>query len=216
MFDFKKIQFFSKFNDDEINKLRKFSSISFYNPGDVVYYEGEQPTFLYILLDGYVDVYKTNLKGKQLYIHKIKAIDFLGEVAVFKKMPCPTTVECETKCKILKIDYYKMDKVFFEKLFFCQNMIESLYKRVIILMNALDNSFLTSQERVIKLILNNIGEFSNTTYTDTAKKLNMTPETLSRILNKLKKLNYIDIDNNHRIKIISENDLMKLSGQLCI
>jgi CRP/FNR family transcriptional regulator len=211
MFNFKKIPFFSKFNDNEINKLKKNSNINYYNPEDVIYYEGEKPIFLYVLLEGSVDVYKTNLKGKQLYIHMINAIDFLGEVAVLKKIPYPTTVECATKCKILKIDYSKMNKDFCEKLFFCQKLVESLYKRIMILMNVLDNSFLTTQERVAKLILNNVNEFSNTTYTDVAKKLNMTPETLSRILNKLKKLNYIDIEDNHKIKIISKNNLIKLS-----
>ncbi len=211
MFDFKEIPFFSKFNNSDLNKLKKFSSINYYNFGDVVYYEGEKPIYLYILLDGSVDVYKTNLKGKKLYIYMINSVNFLGEVAVFKKISYPATVECATKCKILKIDYFKMDKNFCDKLFFCQNLVESLYKKIIILTNVLDNSFLTSQERVIKLILNNVNTFQDITYTDIAKKLNMTPETLSRILNKLKKMNYIDISNNHKIKIISKNNLIKLS-----
>ena len=207
----KEIPFFSKFNDVEISKLDISSSIDYFDKTEIIYYEGEEPKYLYVLLEGSVNIYKTNSKGKQLYIHTINAIDFLGEVAIFKQIPYLATAECEKKCKVLKIDYFNLDDDFCKKLFFCQKLLESLYKRILILMNVIDDGFLTSKERVIKFILENLNDFYNAKYTDIAKKLNMTPETLSRVLNKLKEAGYISIEENHKIKIISKENLIKLS-----
>jgi len=213
----KEIPFFSKFNDVEIAKLDISSSINYFDKAEIIYYEGEEPKYLYILLEGSANIYKTNSKGKQLYIHTINAVDFLGEVAIFKKIPYPATAECEKKCKVLKIDYFNLDNDFCEKLFFCQELLESLYNRIMynrimILMNVIDDGFLTSKERVIQFILENVDDFYNAKYTDIAKKLNMTPETLSRVLNKLKEAHYISIEENHKITIISKENLIKLSG----
>ncbi len=206
----KNISFFSDFTNEELSEIKRFTSTKVCKAGDIIFYEQEEPQYLYLLLSGKVDLYKTNSKGKQLYIHTIEAIDFIGEISVFKNMPFPTTSECVSRCELLKIDYHKIDKNMFEKLFFYKNLLDMTYRKMLVLMNVIDNSFLTSQERVAKLILNDVSVFDDATYTNIAKKLNMTPETLSRILNKLKKEGYINIDENHKIKILSRQDLKKL------
>jgi len=204
------ISLFSDFSDKELEEISKFSTTKIYKTGDIIFYEQEEPQYLYLLLSGKIDLYKTNSKGKQLYIHTVEAVDFIGEISVFKNMPFPTTSECITTCELLKIDYYKLNPNMFEKLFFYKKLLDLTYRKMLVLMNVIDNSFLTSQERVAKLILNDISIFNGATYTNIAKKLNMTPETLSRILNKLKKSGYIDIDENHNITVLSKQDLKKL------
>ncbi len=208
--DLKRISLFSSFTDEELNEIKKFTSIKTYKAGDILFYEQEEPQYLFLLLSGKINLYKTNSKGRQLYIHTIEAIDFVGEISAFKNVPFSVTAECATCCEILKINYHKIDKNIFEKFFFCKKLIDLIYNKMLILMNVIDNSFLTSQERVVKLILNDVSDFDDATYTNIAKKLNMTPETLSRILNKLKKEGYINIDKNHKIKIVSKQDLKKI------
>ena len=211
MIGLKKISFFKKFDDARIDIINSNSTLVEYQPGDIVYYEQDEPKYLFLLLDGRVNVYKTNSKGKQLHIHTIEAVDFLGEVAVFYDIPYPITAECATKCKILKIDYKKMGIDFCKELFFCKELVNSLYKRIIALMQVIDSSFLTTKERVARFILSNINDFNGATYTDISKRLNMTPETLSRIINDFKRKKYIDIDNRHNITIIDKNKLIEMS-----
>ena len=211
MVGLKKISFFKKFDDTHIDIINSNSTLVEYQPGDIVYYEQDEPKYLFLLLDGRVNVYKTNSKGKQLHIHTIEAVDFLGEVAVFYDIPYPITAECATKCKILKIDYKKAGINFCKELFFCKELVNSLYKRIIALMQVIDSSFLTTKERVARFILSNIEDFNGATYTDISKRLNMTPETLSRIINDFKRKNYIDIDDRHNITIINKDKLIEMS-----
>ncbi len=78
-------------------------------------------------------------------------------------------------------------------------------------MQVIDGSFLTTKERVAKFILKHINDFDGATYTDISKRLNMTPETLSRILSDFKRKGYIDINGNREITIIDKDKLIQLS-----
>ncbi len=206
----KNLSLFSSFNEKELDEIVENSTIKEYKKGDIVFYEQEEARYLMILLQGKIDLYKTNIKGKQLYIHTIEAVDFVGEVSAFNNIPFPTTAECISDCRLLNIDFCKVDKGIFEKVFFYKSLLDLTFDKIHALMGVIDNSFLTSQERVIKLLLKDAEIFKEATYTNIAKKLNMTPETLSRILNKLKKQNYIDINEDKSIEIISLNDLKTL------
>lgn len=206
----RKISFFKNFDDKSIEMIEKNSTIVTYDSGDILFYEQDEPKFLFLLLSGRVDIYKTSSKGKQFYINTIKKIDFIGEIAVFYNTVYPATAECNSKCKILRIDYYKIDKKILEDLFFCKELVNSLYDRISVLMDVIGSNFLTTKERVARFIINNSKDFNNTTYTNISKQLNMTPETLSRILNNFKRNSYIDIDSTHNIKIIDKNKLIKI------
>ncbi len=211
MIELKNIPFFKKFSDKNIEAIKRHSSIAYYEPKEIIFYEKEKPKYLYVLLEGVAEIYKTNSKGKQLCILRVEAVDFLGEVAIFQNINYTTTIEAVTKCKVLKIDYYNLDKDFCKEEFFCKELVDSLYKRIIALMNVVDNSFLTSKERVARFILNSSSEFNGTTYTQISKKLNMTPETLSRILNDFKRKGIISMDKKHNLKIANIDELKKIT-----
>ena len=212
MNEVRKISFFKNLDDKSIEIIEKNSTIVTYNAGDILFYEQDEPKYLFLLLSGRVDIYKTNSKGKQFFINTIENIDFIGEVAVFYDTVYPATAECGSKCQILRIDYYKFDKKLFQDLFFCKELVNLLYSRISALMNVIGCSFLTTKERVARFILNSSEDFNSATYTDISKRLNMTPETLSRVLNDFKRKGYIDIDSTHNIKIIDKDKLVKISG----
>ena len=207
MIELKKIDFFSKLNDKELEVIKKYSIYENYSEGDIVYYEADKPEYLFVLLSGSVDLYKTNSKGKQFYVHRVDAIDLLGEVAAFSDVLYPVTAECATKCKILQINYNKTGKFFCDNPHFCKELVKSLYDRILSLVNVIDDSFLKTKERVAKHILKEGINFKDKTYTEISKKLNMTPETLSRVLNEFKKRGFIEIDDNHQIEIIEKEKL---------
>jgi len=211
MIELKSIPFFVNFSDKDIKMLKDNSTLVNYNANDIVYYERDKPKYLFLLIEGGVNVYKTNSKGRQLHIHTVNPVDFLGELAVFYKIPYHNTTECITKCKILKIDYYELNKNFCKDLFFCKELVNSLNSRITALMQVVDSSFLTTKERVARFILKNLNEFKDSTYTDISKRLNMTPETFSRILNDFKRKKLIDMDSEHNITIIDKNTLLEIS-----
>ncbi len=212
MIDLRNISYFSKLSDDEIGVIKKYSVFEEFDAGDVIYYEDEKPVYLFVLIKGSVDLYKTNLKGKQFYIYHINAVDLLGEVAAFSDITYLVTAECATKCTVLKIDYSKTGKFFCDNPYLCRELVKSLYERILSLVNAVDDSSLKTKERVAKYIIQESASFKDKTYTEISKKLNMTPETLSRVLNEFKKRAYIEIDDHHEITFIDEEKLKNLGS----
>ncbi len=206
----KRISFFSHLTQKEIEKLEQCSSFKNYETGDIVFYEKEKSKYLYILLKGSIDLYKTNLKGKQLYINTIKDVGFLGDFAIFQNRYYLCTAECKATSKILKIECINAKQKSFLYDIFCKNLTQSAYKTISVLIDMIDNSFLTSKEKVAKQILQNTDIFEDMTYSNIAKKMGMSPENLSRILSEFKKDKLITIDKNHKITILSKDNIKRI------
>ncbi len=205
----KDIPLFSKLSDKNIKALEKISHFKNYNSDEIVFYEGDNPGTLYILTEGVLRLYKTDAKGNELYIHQFVPTGMVGELACFENINYPATARFITKGQILKIDYKKLEKDFFQNPEVCMEIIKSLTQKVKILSNVIHKEMiLTSEAKVAKIIVEHGDLFETHKNTQIASILNITPETLSRILTRFKKANLISVEKNHCIKII---DTVKLT-----
>ncbi len=207
----KDIPLFSKLSDLNIKALEKISRFKTYNCNEIVFYEGDGPGTLYVLTEGVLRLYKTDAKGNEIYIHQFTPIGLVGELACFENMNYPATAKFITNGKILKIDFKKLKKDFFKNPDVCMEIIKSLTKKIKILSNVIHKeTILTSEAKVAKFIIENSELFESLKNTQIASILNITPETLSRILTRFKKLNLIIIEKNHQINILNQVILTSL------
>jgi len=205
----KEISFFSKLSEDSLIKLDQISVFKSFNAGEIVFYEGDAPGYLYILLEGVLRLYKTDAKANEVYIHQFTPTAMIGEIANFQNMNYPASAKFITKGTVLKIDFKKLEKKFFQHPDISMEIIKSLTKKVKILANVLHKELiLTSEAKVAKFICENSELYAKLKNVQIASMLNITPETLSRILTKFKKLNYITISDSHHVTI-GELDLLK-------
>ena len=58
------VSIFSKLSDEQIEKLKKISVIKKFSAKEILFYEGDAPIYLYVLLQGTLKVYKTKHKGQ--------------------------------------------------------------------------------------------------------------------------------------------------------
>jgi CRP/FNR family transcriptional regulator len=199
------IPLFSKLSEESIKKLEKISTFKKYNGGEILFYEGDDPGTLYILVDGVLRLYKTDPKGNEIYIHQFVPIGLVGELACFENMKYPATARFITKGQVLKIDFKRLESDFFTDPQISMEIIKSLTKKIKILSNVIHKEMiLTSEAKVARLIIIHGDMFETMKNTQIASMANMTPETLSRILSKFKKAGYIRIDENHHIEVIEE------------
>ncbi len=207
----KDIPLFSKLSDENIKKLEKISSFKKYKADEILFYEGDKPGSLYVLLDGILRLYKTDSKGHELYIHQFVPISLVGELACFENIPFPATARFITKGEILKIDFKQLEKDFFQNPNVSMEIIKSLTKKIKILSNVIHKEMiLTADAKVAKFIVDNYELCQTLKNTQIASILNITPETLSRILTKFKKQGLIKIEKNHHIQIQDMASLTKL------
>jgi CRP/FNR family transcriptional regulator len=201
----REIPLFTKLSDNSIQKLESISHFKTYDANEIVFYEGDDPGTLYILVQGVLRLYKTDAKGNEVYIHQFIPTGLVGELACFENMCYPASARFITKGEVLKIDFKRLEDDFFADPTICMEIIKSLTKKIKILSNVIHKEMiLTSEAKVARLIMVHGEVFETLKNTQIASMSNITPETLSRILSKFKKLGYIKIDNKHHIDVLNE------------
>ncbi len=201
----KEIPLFSKLSDKNVKRLEAISYFKKYNTDEILFYEGEKPGILHVLIDGVLKLYKTNAKGQEIYIHQFVPPALVGELANFENMKFPATAKFVIKGEVLKIDFTKLEKDFFKNPEICMEIIKSLTKKVKILSNVIHQEMiLTSEAKIAKFIVEHPNLFKTVKNIQIAAILNVSPETLSRTLTKLKKEKYITIDKEYNVTILNK------------
>jgi CRP/FNR family transcriptional regulator len=187
----REIQLFSKLSDEYIDKIKSQSIVKSYSKGGIVFYEEDESSHIFVVLEGSVKLYKTSPKGTQIQINRFKAPAVIGEYACFEETPFPATCEFVSEGKIALIP---RDFVIgnLENSDFALEMIKSLTSKIMVLSSLIHKETIYSSEaKVAKLLMEKSEIFHKLKYNEIASILNITPETLSRILKKFKTEGYI-------------------------
>jgi CRP-like cAMP-binding protein len=80
-------QFFAEFTREDIDRLAAYMHIYKAKPQNTILQEGETGDYMLMVIDGEVDIYKTNLLGGQQYMTSVKAGATLGEMSMIDGAP---------------------------------------------------------------------------------------------------------------------------------
>jgi len=204
------IELFEELNKDENNRLYEISSIKNYSKGNIIFYEGDKPTKLNLLLDGIIKVYKVDSKGNEVVMHFFQPQTLIAETAHMQKINYPATAICETDCTLLEIDYDIFENEFLRNPNISLKIIESLSKKVKSLQNVITtNLTMDTFSRVCKFIYENETHIHELSHRKIAAILNITPETLSRNISSLKKEHIVSVDKRKLI-VLDKKRLFEL------
>ncbi len=207
----KEIPLFNKLSDENIKKLESISYFKKFNADEILFYEGDKAGILHVLVDGVLRLYKTDTKGHEIYIYQFSPTSLVGELANFENMRYPATAKFITKGEVLKIDFAKLEEDFFKNPEICMEIIKSLTRKVKILSNVIHQEMILSSEaKIAKFIVEHPNIFKKIKNIQIASILNVSPETLSRTLTKLKKEKYIFIDKEYNITILNKDAITAL------
>jgi CRP/FNR family transcriptional regulator len=146
------------------------------------------------LVLGIVKLFKTSSSNKKIVLKYFHPGELIGEVANFEQMPYPATAQSFTSVKFLKIDFEKLQNIINLNPTLSLKIQASLIKKIKNLERVISSDLvLDAKQRVAKYIYDNPVDFFIQKNTEIAEILNITPETLSRILKAFKQNNIIDI-----------------------
>jgi CRP/FNR family transcriptional regulator len=198
----REIQLFSQLSDENLKELEKISVLKSFYADEILFYEGDDPEYLYILTEGLLRLYKTDNKSNEVYLHQFVPVTMVAEAACFESMKYPATARFITKGQVLKIHYEKFKSEFLKNPDICVSLITSLTKKIKILSNVIHKEMILSSEaKVASFIAEHHELFLTLKNNQIASILNVSPETLSRMLTKLQKEKIISIDKKHQITI---------------
>ncbi|WP_026944066.1 Crp/Fnr family transcriptional regulator [Helicobacter rodentium] len=183
---------------DYLKMLISLGYKRFYQKGEILFFEGEIPKQLFVLLSGKVRVYKTieetqKIRGKntkkiarEQTLHCICAPNFIAEMPSFLNQAFPASATCEEECEVLEISLSTFQKHCIENPSFCHTFIASLCNKIKVLESHIAQNSLSLKERLVEFLRANEAELSNLTQRQIAQRLNTSAESLSRILRELK------------------------------
>ena len=120
--------FFRHLSDEKLARLDEISTIEKYKKGSIIFFEGEKAKSLIILIDGILQVYKTDQKGNKVILHHFFPVDMIAEIVNLEHMCYPASAEFETDGKALIINYKAFEQEFLKEPEVSFALIKSLSK----------------------------------------------------------------------------------------
>ncbi|KHG33189.1 MAG: Crp/Fnr family transcriptional regulator [Epsilonproteobacteria bacterium] len=197
------LPYFSHLNRTELEKIKKYCTLKKYTSDDILFYEGERPQYLYILLKGTLKVYQTTAKANHIFILFLtQPGEIIGDYALYAKSPYPNTAQFVTEGEVLKINFSPIQTEMLNNPILNLYIIKSLTKKQRVFLNVIHNEIsINTEAKVAKFLLDHEPLVQTLKQIEIASILNTTPETLSRMLSKFKSLGFIHIDTKHIITL---------------
>jgi len=184
----RKCTYFQNMTDKELDQLVSLSHMKSYEKGNIVFFQGDDAKHMHILLEGSIRVYKSKPSGGEVQLIRANAVDSVAELACFEKIPYPASCITTSRAQILKIPFDSFEKEFLSKPEISFGMIKSMSLKLRSLSSLIERELtLSSEQKVAKFIVENQERLESIKQVEIAIELNITPETLSRMLKKLYK-----------------------------
>ena len=201
MLKIEEIPMFSNLDKKFHKDLYDAIHIRHFNKHSILFYEGDSSDYLHILLDGQVRLYKTSPKDTMVQLHRLNPPAIIGEYACLEQVAFPATCEFISDKGTVGLLHFKKVMEYLKDPVFSLSLLKSMTNKVMMLSSLVHKeTILSSEAKVADLLLNEKEVFNKVKNNEIASILNITPETLSRILSKLKK-NHIITRENNLIKI---------------
>ena len=177
--------------EDYFKLLHSIGYKRFFNKDEILFFEGESPKKLFVLLSGKVRIYKStklaeNLAPREKTLHYISAPNFIAEMPSLLKQPFPASAICSQDCEILEISLETLQKQYEKNPNFCQQLIASLCQKIRVLEALISESHLNLKDKLMSFLRDNAQNLSTLTQREIARSLNTSPESLSRTIRELK------------------------------
>ena len=181
----KKISLFFNIDDNLLKEISKYTTIKKYEKQEIIFYEGEKDKYFYGIIYGQVLMYDVDLKGNIIPKNQFGCGDIFGLISQIQNRAYCLSAVSENESKIIKIDYSKFQRHISTPPF-SDRIIKMLSNQIMQELEFNKLQKFDATKRVIYTLLNFPQKFIRKKKYMLAKELNMSAETLSRILSRLK------------------------------
>ena len=206
------LDFFSLLSEEQIDQLLSISVINRYPKEYVVHYENKENNSLLFLLSGLAKAYKIDKHNNEIFLHYIYENSLISEISNIKQdtLNSFSNVTLLEDSQILQIDYKRFKEIFLDNGYLYSEFINEIILRSQKLQSLINREFIfNSVVKVAMMLHDDLEIFNKLKRAEISLILHIQPETLSRVLNRLKRDNIID-SKNGKIVILDKEALMSV------
>ena len=205
----KDMNIFASLTDKQIELLCTISSIDDYSKDYVLYYEKTQSSKLLFLVEGLAKSYKIDKHDNEIFLFYIDYNNMISEVSNINN-DCFfnfSNISFIENSKVLSIDYVLFKKHFLGNNILIIEFMNEIINRSKKLESLINREFIFDAVAKVAMMLDSdLRMFNQLKRHDISLMLHIQPSTLSRVLNRLKKDNIIDIIQG-KVSILNQENL---------
>ncbi|MFZ1828848.1 MAG: Crp/Fnr family transcriptional regulator [Candidatus Competibacteraceae bacterium] len=207
---------FQQLRDDEISNLATGTRQIHLGKGQILFQKGVLLDGFYVVVYGQIKLAFSSLQGQEKVVSIVDPGHSFGEAVMLMERPCPVFAQALVDTCLLSIAKQGIFTAIDHDSAFARRMLAGLSIRLHSLIQDVEGySLHTSTQRVIGFLLQLAGNATENYAECTlpaskhiiASRLNLTPETLSRVLHRLNEAGLIDVKG----KCIAIADTTRLS-----
>jgi CRP-like cAMP-binding protein len=185
------LPYFKNLDLEELQSIIRFAVQRTYEPGQIVFLEGEPASGLYVVQDGWLKVSKISLDGREQILQFLGSGEVFNAVGVFTGAPNPATVTALEISKVWLLPRREMLALLDTHPALARTIIQDLAGRVMHLITLVEDLSLRKVEsRFARLLLGEtpgrvIQRKRWATQTEIAARLGTVPDVVSRTFRKM-------------------------------
>lgn len=184
-------KFFSGLSEAACKRLAELSCRRTVTKRDLLFMEGSEGKAVYLLTSGSIQLVKTNLDGRETVIKTVKEGELFAEVILFEKSRYPVTAAACTETEVIELPRAGFLKLLNEEEFRNDFMAMLMHKQRYLAERIQQLTSMDVEARFVEFLREHYGEKEKITpdlsKKDIASAIGATPETFSRLLQKLEK-----------------------------
>ncbi|WP_415396436.1 Crp/Fnr family transcriptional regulator [Sulfurimonas sp. CS5] len=205
----KKLDFFKSLSTDQLIEVQSISNIVEYPKDSILYYENDSYNKIFFLVSGVLKVYKIDKFENEIFLYHINKNSLISELASLDKdsIYCYSNSEFMEDSVILEVNFTE-----FKRRFLAKNILNSEFINEILLkthqLHCVVNRELVfdATAKVAFMLNDDLEMFNSLKRQNVSFMLHIQPETLSRVLKKLKRSNIIEVENSN-VSILNKEQL---------
>jgi CRP-like cAMP-binding protein len=208
----KQLSFFNSLDNEKLDIIDSISKVVNYPKNSILYYENDINNKIFFLVSGLLKVYKIDKFENEIFLYYIHKNSLISELTTLDNnmIRCFSNAEFMEESTILEVDFSE-----FKAKFLSKNILNNEFINEILLktqqLHCVVNRELVfdATAKVAFSLCDDLEMFNSLKRHEISFMLHIQPETLSRVLNKLKRSAIIDIENSN-IVILNKKTLQNI------
>lgn len=216
----KKSILLSNVPEETVLRVLSSSSVRRFERGETIFMQGDDANTIYIVISGWVKLYRTALNGAEAVVEVFTKGHSFGEAVAFRGDCYPVSAEATTSCKLFRISAQNYMDMMRKEPDMCLSILAATFSHLHSLVLQVEQIKAQSAAQRVAQFLYSMCKPGCANCTVTlpydkvliAARLGMKPESLSRAFGNLRKVgvrvnkNHAEIGDTEKLRIFAQVD----------